>query len=344
VQGKAVNRQVVVAQRPRYTVPTANVFRIQAAEKPLAQDGQVLVRTTWIGLDAHLYRRIKRVTTTEPVPLGGVMVGSTVGRVEVSHHPDYREGELVHGAWGWQDWYVSDGTDLEPVPTDIPKPSYMLGALGESGFGAYIAVNELLRIQRGQSLVLGAGVGGLGQIIGQLAKMKGALIVAGAGTDEKCRYAMEEYGYDICLNRNKVGFEEKTKAAYAKNGIDNYSMTYGGKVLEWGIPYFRPGARIAVCGIMSLYGQAQLPPGPDKSMPIFDQIQVRGLEVRGLQTERWLGTPLHEQFKREMHDWLLAKKIRPLEHVVDGLENAPDMMQGLFEGRNFGKAVVRVAD
>ena len=341
---KPLNRQIVVAQRPRYTVPTANVFRLKTEEQPSALDGQVLVRTTWLGLDAHLYRRIKRVTPTEPVPLGGVMVGPTIGRVEVSNHPELKVGDLVHGTWGWQDWYVSDGTDIEKIDYAIPRPSYLLGAFGESGFGAYITVNELLKVERGQTLILGAAVGGLGQMIGQIAKMRGAIIVAGAGSTEKCRYAMEEFGYDLCLNRRTRDFETQVKAVYAKYGVDNYSMTYGGKVLEWAIPYFRPGARIAVCGIMSLYAQAKLPTGPDKSMSIFDQIQTRGLEVRGLVTERWMGTPLYAQFKSEMRDWILSGKIRPLEHVVDGLENAPDMMQGLFEGRNFGKAVVRVAD
>jgi len=181
-------------------------------------------------------------------------------------------------------------------------------------------------------------------MIGQIAKLKGAVVIAGAGSDQKCRYTMDKLGFDLCLDRTAPGFEAGVKAAYAKHGIDGYSMTYGGKVLEWAIPFFRPHARIVVCGIMTLYAQSWLPAVPDKSMLIFDQIQTRGLQVRGLVTDLWLDTPLRAQFEREMRDWILSKAITPLEHIAEGLENAPDMMQGLFEGRNFGKAVVHVSD
>ncbi|MGH8596881.1 MAG: zinc-binding dehydrogenase [Gammaproteobacteria bacterium] len=335
---------MVVAERPRYTVPTANVFRLETASVPEARDGQILVRTTWLGLDTHLYRRVKRFSSLEPVPIGGVMEGATTGRVEVSNHPGFVAGDLVHGYWGWQDYHVSDGSGVSKIDPEIPRPSYVLGAFGISGFGAYVALNELVKVEAGETLTFGSALGGFGQMVGQLGKMKGARIVSGASGPEKCRYAIEQLGYDVCIDRKAKDFEAQIKAAFAKTGVHCYVMAAGGRAFELTLPYLHRNARIAIAGIMTFYAVAQLPPGPDMTMVVFNEINLRGLQVRGLVTEDWLGTPLHEKFKKEMKAWILGGKVKPVEHIVEGLENAPDMMQGLFEGRNFGKAVVRVAD
>lgn len=342
---ESVNRQIIVSERPRYSIPTANVFSLITAPKPEPGDRQVLIRTTWLGLDPYLYGRVKQVSSqAKPVPLGGVMVGPTVGRVEISNHPDFTAGDLVQGFWGWQDYYISDGSRISKVDPEVPRPSYVLGAFGISGFGAYIAINEILKVQAGETLTFGAALGGLGQMIGQLGKMRGARTIAGASGTEKCRFAMEELGFDVCLDRKAEDFPAQCAAEYAKAGVDCYAMAAGGRVFREALPHFNLHARIAVCGLMSFYGMVSLPPGPDQTMVVFNEINLKRLVVRGLATLDWMGTPLHEQFKKEMKTWILDGKIKPIEHVVEGLENAPDMLQGLFEGRNFGKAVVHIAD
>ena len=342
---KKVNRRIVVAERPRYIIPTANVFRLTEAPVPEPGAGEFLIRTTWLGLDSYLYHRVQSVSPfAEPIRIGEVMVGATVGRVELSNHPDFAPGDLVHGFWGWQDYYVSNGTDVSKVDPEISRPSYMLGAFGVSGFGAYIAVNELVKAQAGEILTIGSALGGLGQMVGQIGKIKGARVLAGASGEEKCRYAIEKLGFDVCLDRTGKDFLAQVKTVYAKGGIDCYVMAAGGKVLDVALPYFNRNARIAVCGMMATYGLRSLPPGGDRTLLLLNEIMVKRLRISGLITTDWLGTPLHEQFRKEMKAWILAGKIKPVEHVVDGLENAPDMMQGLFEGKNFGKAVVRVAD
>lgn len=342
---RKVNRRIVVAERPRYIIPTANVFNLTEAPVPEPGAGEMLIRTTWVGIDSYLYRRVQQSSSLgEPIPIGGVMAGAAVGRVEQSNHPEFKAGELVHGFWGWQDYHVSGGGDVAKVDPEIPRPSYLLGALGISGFGAYIAVNELVKTRAGEVLTIGSALGGLGQIVGQLGKLKGAQVLAGASGAEKCRYALEQYHFDVCLDRKAKDFLAQVKAVYSKYGIDCYVMAAGGKVLDIALPYFRRNARIAVCGMMATYGQSELPPGGDRTVLLLNEIIVRRLRISGLVTTDWLGTPLHQQFKKEMKDWILAGKIKPLEHVVEGLEHAPDMMQGLFEGRNFGKVVVRVAD
>jgi len=342
---KKVNRRIVVAERPRYIIPTANVFTLVESPVPEPGAGEVLIRTTWLGVDSYLYRRVQKDSPfADSIPIGEVMAGAAVGRVEQSNHPDFAAGDLVHGFWGWQDYYLSKGADMAKVDPEIPRPSYMLGALGIPGFGAYVAVTELVKAQPGEILTIGSALGGLGQMVGQIGKLRGARVLAGASGAEKCRYALEQFGFDVCLDRTGKDFLAQVKTTYAKHGIDCYVMAAGGKVLDVALPYFKRNARIAVCGMMATFGLRDLPPGGDRTILLLNEIMLRRLRISGLVTTDWLGTPLHEQFRKEMKEWLLSGKIKPLEHVVEGLEHAPDTMQGLFEGKNFGKAVVRVAD
>ncbi|PTU32438.1 NADP-dependent oxidoreductase [Stenotrophobium rhamnosiphilum] len=345
MSNKAVNRRIILAERPRYIIPTANVFRMTEATMPEARDGQVLIRTVWLGVDSYLYSRLQRDSPfAAPVNIGDVMVGATVGRVEVSNHPDYKAGDIVHGFWGWQEYFVSDGSDIAKVDPEIPRATYMLGALGISGLAAYVAVNELVKLKAGETLAIGSALGGVGQIAGQLGKIKGARVVAGASGPKKCQYAMEELGYDICHDRTGRDFMAKATAEFAKAGIDAYIMLSGGKILDTALPYFRPNARVAVCGMMATYGLTSLPPGGDRTVLLLAEIMRRRLQVRGLITTDYLGTPLEAEFRKDMKGYILSGKVKPLEHIVKGLENAPSLMQGLFEGKNFGKAVIQVAD
>ena len=342
----SVNRRIIVSARPSYSIPNINSFSLATEPKPKPKDGEVLIRTTWLGIEPYLYGRIKQTSSqSQPVPLGETMVGPTVGRVEVSNHPDYAQGDLVEGFWGWQDYHLSDGSRIAKIDPQIPRPSYALGAFGISGFGAYVAVNEYLKVKRGETLIFGAAIGGLGQMIGQLGRMRGARTIGGVSGSRKVRFGMEELGFDVCLDRTAKDFSARCTQEFSRHGVDCYVMSGSGSVLQLALPHFNIHARIAAVGVMSFYSNtAKQPTGPDLTMHIFNEINVKRISVNGMVVLDWLGTPLHEQFKKEMKDWILGGQIKVVEHVVDGLENAPDTLQGLFEGRNFGKAVVRVAD
>lgn len=282
---QAVNRRIVVSARPRYNIPNTDSFSLASAPAPKPKDGEVLVRTTWLGIEPYLYGRVKQTSKQNPpVALGDTMVGPTVGRVEVSCNRAYKEGDIVEGAWGWQDYHVSDGTDLTHVDTGLPRPSYALGAFGRSGFAAYVAINEYLKVKKGETLIFGAALGGLGQMIRQLRRMRRARTIGGVSGDKKR------------------------------------------------------------CGVMSFYSAPKLPAGPDRTLFVFKEINLKRISVHGLVVLDWFGTPTHEQFKKDMKAWILDGRIKVVEHIVDGLQNASDTLQGLFEGRNFGKAVVRVSD
>lgn len=341
----SLNRQIIVSERPRYAIPNTSMFRLTTTPKPKVGDGGILIRTTWLGIEPYLYGRVQPPSSrAKTVPLGEVMVGPTIGRVETSDHPDYAQGDIVQGFWGWQDYYVSDGSRISKVDPELPRPSYALGALGMSGFGAYIAVNEYLKVQRGETLIFGAALGGLGQMIGQLGKMRGARTIGGVSGAKKSRYGMDVLGFDVCLDRTAGDFRALCAQEFAKHGIDCYAMSATGAVLQLAMPYFNLRARIVACGVMSFYSGTKPPAGPDQTMAVFNDINLKRMSVHGLVTLDWVGTPLHEQFRKEMKAWILGGQVKVLEHVVDGLESAPDTLLGVFEGRNFGKAVVRVAD
>lgn len=341
----SANRRIIVSERPRFSVPNTKVFGLDTAPKPKPGDGEILIRTTWLGIEPYLYGRLKATSSqTTPVSLGDVMVGPTVGRVEISNRPDYAKGDMVQGFWGWQDYHVSDGSQVSKIDPDIPRPSYVLGALGMSGFGAYVAVNEYLKVKRGETLIFGAALGGLGQIVGQLGKMRGARTIGGVSGPQKVRYGEDVLGFDVCLDRKTKDFKARCEQEFSRNGVDCYLMSATGGVLQLAMPHFNLHARIAACGVMSFYSGVELPPGPDQTMVVFNEINLKRISVHGLVTLDWAGTPLHSQFKKEMKGWIQGGQIKVVEHIVDGLENAPDTLQGVFEGRNFGKAVVRLAD
>lgn len=337
------NRRVVLAERPRYIIPTANCFELEKAPVPEPGEGELLVRTLWLGMEPYLLGKVKRASAeAEPVDIGQPMVGPGVGRVEVSRDANYQPGDLVYGLWAWQDYAVVHSSRTRKVPADLRRPSYHLGALGYSGFGAYIAVTDLGAAKAGETLVVGAATGGFGQIAGQLAKLKGCRTVGFAGGKEKCRLAMEQFGFDACIDHEARDLAEQLKRACPK-GIDIYLETVGGAALDAVVPLFNVHGRMVVCGLMSLYATGVLPDGPDRTMLLLNQAIIKRLKISGLSSFDHLKRRYNE-FKREMIGWIDSGQIKPMEYIVEGLENAPTALQNMFEGKNRGKTVVRVAD
>lgn len=336
------NRSIVLAERPRYIIPTANCFRLEKGATPMPGDGQILLRTQWLGMEPYLLGKVKRATGQAPVELGDVMVGPAVGRVEASKHPDYRSGDIVTGLWGWQDHALSDSVHIRKVPAELKHSSYMIGALGYSGFGAWIAINDLGMAQPGETVVIGAATGGMGQIVGQMAKLKGYRAVGIAGGPEKCQLAVERFGFDVCLDRRSKDLADQLREACPK-GIDVYIETTGGKVFLAALPLLNLRGRMVVAGLMSMYAAGGLPDGPDRTMLLLNEINLKRLQVKGLVVFDHMKSR-YSEFKKEMIGWINSGQIKPMEYIVEGLEHAPDALQSMFEGKNRGKTVVRVGD
>lgn len=339
-----VNRRILVKERPRFLVPTANCFRMVSEPLPQAGDGQVLIRTLWLGMDPYLFSRMKQVSEkAKPIPIGEVMYGATVGRVEVSNHSDYAVGEIVSGLWGWQDYVVSDGRGIAKVDKSLERPSYALGALGAAGFGAYLAVVSVLDVQPGETLTFGAALGGMGQIAGQIGKIRGARVVGVAGTNAKCRIAVEQLGFDACVEHTASDFSKQFAAA-TPEGVDALIVNIGGKMFDTALPKMNFRGRVAVLGLMANYVTPGQPSGPDRTFLLLNEILLKRLQFRGSLVLDHLQTETQAQFVSQMTAWIKEGVVKPIEHISEGLEKAPEALQGLFEGRNIGKSVVKVAD
>lgn len=338
-----VIRKFVLAQRPRYGVPTPEIFRMVTATRPELADGQVLVRTTWLSLDAHLYGRVARVSAhQEPMDLGSVMLGATVGCVEASRNAGFQEGDLVCGSWGWQSHYLSDGTDIHKADPEIENPSHHLSALGLSAFAAYIAVGEYLDVQQGETIAFGAALGGLGQMAGQFAKLRGARVIAVTSGAEKCAIATGKLGFDVALDRRSRDFRPQLEAAFSQAGVDALVMAVGPAGLRAALPHFRRGGRVGIAGLIGSYDAEDS--GPEGIGFLLQEVNILRLSIYGIVAADHLGTPLESRFRSDMKQWLREGRIRPIEHVSEGLASAPSAYAGLFRGTNVGKALVRVSN
>ena len=270
------------------------------------------------------------------------MVGGTVAKVEASQHPDYQAGDLVLSFSGWQDYAISDGTGLIKLAPDMAQPPMALGVLGMPGFTAYMGLLDIGQPKAGDTVVVAAASGAVGALVGQIARLKGCRVVGIAGGSEKCRYVVEELGFDACIDHRSPDLPAALAAA-CPNGIDVYFESVGGAVFDAVLPLLNTGARVPLCGMISHYNDTELPAGPDRLGLLTRTLLVKRIKMQGFIIFDDYGHRYNEFFT-QMSAWLKEGKIKFREDIVDGLENAPQAFMGLLEGRNFGKLLVRVAN
>ena len=340
-QSTSTNRRIVLASRP-VGAPTAVNFQLQQVAVPVPAAGQVLLRTLSLSLDPYMRGRMSDAPSyAPPVAIGDVMVGGTVSRVEASQHPDYTTGDLVLGYSGWQDYALSDGTGLTKLDPAMAQPSMALGVLGMPGFTAYMGLLDIGQPKAGDTLVVAAASGAVGSVVGQIGKIKGCRVVGIAGGAEKCRYVVEELGFDACIDHRGADFAQQLAAA-CPEGIDLYFENVGGAVFDAVLPLLNAGARVPVCGLIAHYNETALPEGPDRLPGLMRALLTRRIKMQGFIIFDDYGHRYGE-FASQMGAWLKEGRIKFREDLVDGLENAPQAFIGQLEGRNFGKLVVRVA-
>ena len=339
-QTSLVNRQWTLASRP-VGAPSLNNFNFIEVDKPKIQQGEILLRTVFLSLDPYMRGRMNDAKSyAEPVAIDEVMVGGTVCRVEESNHPDYRIGEWVVSFSGWQDYAISDGIDLLKLGMDPVQPSYALGVMGMPGLTAYMGLLDIGQPKAGETVVVAAATGAVGSLVGQIAKLKGCKVVGIAGGEEKCRSAVDELGFDLCVDHTSPDLAEQLAKA-CDNGIDVYFENVGGKVFDAVLPLLNACARIPLCGMISQYNATELPEGPDRMFALMGNLLVKRIKMQGFIVFDDYGHRYNE-FSDDMSQWLADGKIQYREDLVEGLENAVESFGGLLEGKNFGKLVVRV--
>ncbi|MFK3651526.1 NADP-dependent oxidoreductase [Lysobacter enzymogenes] len=341
-QTAAVNRRFVLAAHPQ-GLPTPQDLRLEQSPLPEPAEGQVLLRTLYLSLDPYMRNLMDEIgpVYASAVPLGEAMVGGTVNRVVASRHPGFKPGDLVLGTAGWQDYALSDGSDLTALG-DMAEPSHALGGLGMPGFTAYVGLLDIGQPKPGETVVVAAATGAVGAVVGQIAKLKGARVVAIVGGEDKRRYALDELGFDVCLDRRDPQFAQQLIDA-CPDGIDVYFENVGGEVFDAVLPLLNIGARVPVCGVIAHYNDKSAPAGPDRVPQLMSAILQKRIRVQGFiifdhYAERY------EAFRSDMAQWIANGRLKLREDRVDGLENAPEAFIGLLQGRNFGKLVVKVGE
>ncbi len=339
-QTTRTNRQLVLAMRPKGE-PTKDTLKLRETAVPTAGAGQMLLRTEYLSLDPYMRGRMSDAPSyAAPVEIGGVMVGGTVAQVVTSNVEGFVDGDFVLSFNGWQDYAVSDGTGVTNLGQTPDHPSWALGILGMPGFTAWAGLTRIGAPKAGETIVVAAATGPVGATVGQIGKLLGCRVVGIAGGADKCAYAVNELGFDACIDHKAGDFGDLLRKV-TPDGIDIYFENVGGKVLDAVIPLLNPNARMPVCGLISQYNATELPGGPDRMNWLMGQILRKKIKVQGFIIFDDFGH-LYPEFAQEMSAWIAAGKIKYREEIIDGLENAPEAFVGLLKGENFGKRVIRV--
>jgi NADPH:quinone reductase len=331
-----VNRQFRLAARP-VGMPKASDFEL--SESPLHPpcDGEVLAKAVYISIDPYVRNKISGVTSyTDPIDIGDTMAGLGIGCVVESRNPRFAAGDFVLGEWGWQEFAVSNGAAWLKLNPQAAPVSARLGVLGMSGITAYFGVVDVCRAKPGDTLVVSGAAGSVGSLAGQMAKIIGCRAIGIAGTDEKVACLVNELGFDGAFNYKSTSDYTATLTRLCPNGIDCYFDNVGGAITDAVLPLMNPFGRVALCGLMSEYNQNTPEPGPR---------MLREILVKQLRVEGFLFTRFQNRWGEvvaQIAQWLAEGKLQYREQIVDGFTNLPHAFIGLLQGRNIGKALVRL--
>ncbi len=335
------NRRIVLAARPQ-GAPQSSDFSMISEPIPDLGEGEIISRTIYLSLDPYMRGRMNEGKSyAAPVEIGETMCGGTVSQVLKSNNPEFAKDDYILTYDGWQEYAVSDGKGARKLDPTQASISTAVGVLGMPGMTAYMGLLEIGQPQSGETVVVAAATGAVGSNVGQIARLKGCRVVGIAGSREKCEFALNELGFDACINYKDAGFRDSLKTA-CPEGIDVYFENVGGMVFEAIIPLLNFQSRIPVCGLIAHYNDTELPSGPNvlpklMRMVLTQRVMIRGFIVSDFSNKQGA-------FLREMSKWIADGKIKYKEDIVEGLDNAVGAFQGLLEGNNFGKLLIQVSE
>ncbi len=340
------NRYWTLSPHPLGAWPTSETFELRKAPLPQLKSGQALTRTIYVSLDPYQWGYKRRGVE----PAGAPCHARTVAQVVESRMDSFAAGDLVFNTNGWAEFGLMGEGVLRP-PYMIPRRldpaqgriSQAVGVLGMLGLTAYAGMILQGDPAAGETAVVSAASGGVGQIAGQLARLRGARVVGIAGRQEKCQFVTDELGFDACVSHLSPTFAQDLRAA-CPAGIDVYFENVGGAVFDAVLPLFNPGARMTICGLIATYGDAS---GSDARAALMARgetiFSARGITVRDLFVGDFVGD--HEAiFLNNMSDWVAAGEIRYREDIRQGIETIPDAFAEMLRGGNFGKMLVQVGE
>lgn len=329
--------QVHLVNRPSGT-PTHADFKLLEVELAPPHSGEVLVKNLYMSVDPYMRGRMRAVGVyAEPYALNQPMYGGAIGEVIASEASEFNIGDIVLNQGAWQDRLVAKAASLTKItPFDRSRLSLYLGTLGMPGFTAYAGLLRFGEPKPGETVFVSAASGAVGANVCQIAKLKGCRVVGSVGSDQKADWLRKECGVDAVINYKTCGDLTTALAAAAPKGIDVYFENVGGEHLQAALAVMNPFGRIAACGMIASYNNAEPAPGPNNLMLIVGKkIRINGFIV-------WDQADMHADFMREMTGWIQQGQIVTRETVIEGLDHAVDAFLGLFTGDNFGKMVVKL--
>jgi NADPH-dependent curcumin reductase CurA len=329
------NRRLILAKRPSGLVDDETV-RLEPEAAPVPADGEALVKVRYLSIDPTIRTWMDDVPSyLPPIQIGEVVRSGGVGEVIESRTDAYQPGQLVFGMTGWQDYVLVDAGErtMQVLPEGV-SPGMAIGILGVTGMTAYFGITDVGRVAEGDVVVVSGAAGATGSAAGQIAKIKGAKKVVGiAGGPQKCAYIVDELGFDEAIDYKNEDVAARLREA-CPDGIDLYFDNVGGSILNDCLANIAQRGRVVLCGAISTYNEDGPPPGPSNYLNLL----VRRGRMEGFIIIDYLDRFPAAQL--EMAGWIAEGKIKSSEHIVEGLEKAPEALNLLFSGGNTGKVIV----
>jgi NADPH-dependent curcumin reductase CurA len=319
-------------------MPTSENFELASVEVKAPGPGEVQVKNLWMSVDPYMRgRMMDRESYVPPFQLGEALQGGAVGEVTASGDPNFKAGDLVSTMLGWREAFTAApaAAMLQKIETHGLPPQAFLGVAGMPGLTAYVGLLKIGMMKEGETVFVSAAAGAVGQIVCQIAKIKGGTVIGSAGGAEKCAY-LKEIGVDHVIDYKAEKNLTKALAQAAPKGIDVYFDNVGGDHLEAALNAARPNARFALCGAISMYNDTTPTPGPSNLMlAVGKQLRLEGFIVS-------FHFDMMPKFVEEMAGWIASGQVKWRETVDEGVENAPGAFIKLFKGENLGKMLVKL--
>ena len=317
-------------------MPNPDNFSIQEAPEHQIQNNQLLIKSKFISVDPYMRGRMGTgASNLLRFELGKPIVGAVLGEVIESHHPGFQPGEIVKGNFPWQEYNVVNGSDATRIISETPSLSDYLGILGLTGLTAYFGLTEIGKPKQGETVVVSGAAGAVGNVVGQLAKLKGCRVIGIAGSDEKIDFLKNELSFDDAVNYRQKDWDQ-TFVSLCPKGVDIYFDNVGGEISDIVLKHINKFARIIICGQISQYNNTVPSTGPRlQPFLIGKSALIQSFTVNNYSDQ--FGKAIEE-----MTNWLKTGKLKSKKTIIKGFENLPLAFIGLFQGKNIGKYLVEI--
>ncbi|UXH42462.1 NADP-dependent oxidoreductase [Rossellomorea vietnamensis] len=331
-------QQIQLVSRPE-GMPVKEDFLYKEIDVPQPSNGEVLVKTIYLSVDPYMRGRMSDAKSyVEPFKLNEALAGGVVGEIVESKSAHFQKGDFVVGMLPWQEYSVAKEKEVRTIDPDVAPISTYLSILGMTGLTAYFGLMDIGQPKEGETVVVSGAAGAVGSVVGQIAKIQGARVVGIAGSDEKVSYLTDTLGFDEGINYKTTDNIYKTLKEACPDGIDVYFENVGGEIGDAALSLLNKHARIPVCGAISSYNKTDRDLGP--------RVQSRLIKSSALM-KGFVVNDYNDRFKEgatKLGEWLSQGKLQYEETITEGLDNVTDAFLGLFQGKNIGKQLVKIAE